>query len=299
MLSLLKSMINEKKSFMESTDQLIMENEALDDSIILSEDPEKVAGPEEYKPDENKEGETQPAAAVDPLPTPVGAQTGEPVQLGDDDLLSQEIDLTTNTPVDTLPIPPAGATDAVVSDDILSQPIDSGFGDTAATADNSTLDDILDQPIDNPNPVEDPVPNTDPVSQPPADDDILSQPIGEENGDSIPAPMDPAPAPVEENSSNVDLLSEAITLDDSSSDSENGGEAAPDADQGTDNLVTQAVKDKVNEINSEDETPAEEDPGEDVSTENPAEAAKAVQKKLSNLTKDIENIKTFVTDNLR
>ena len=131
MFSLLKNMINEKKAFMESSDNLIMENEDLDDAIVLNEEPEKVPGPEDYKPEENPTPTEAPVE--DPLPTPVGAQTGEPATIGDDDILSQEIDLATNTPTDTLPVPPAGASDAVVSDNLLDQPIDSGFGAEPAT----------------------------------------------------------------------------------------------------------------------------------------------------------------------
>lgn len=60
------------------------------------------------------------------LPTPVGKQTGEPIN--DTDILSTEIDLGSNTMKDVLPVPPGNAPEAV-NDDILNQRIDDGFGD--------------------------------------------------------------------------------------------------------------------------------------------------------------------------
>ena len=102
-----------------------------------------------------------------------------------------------------------------------------------------------------------------------------------------------------------DLLSEAITIggsDDSSSD-------VPDADMGSgtpkDNTVTSAVKDKLNEINSDDQ-PAEEPelfPDDDSSTDDnssdnssdgaPVDKAELL-KKLSKLTNGIEDAKMAV-----
>ena len=297
MLNMLKSMINEKKSFMESSQQdaLIMEdNEALDDSIVLNEEPDEI--PEENKPEEKPE--TTPAEQpAEPLPEPIGAQTGEPAKLGDDDLLSQEIDLGTNTPKDTLPVPPAGASDAVVDDNLLDQPIDSGFG-AEPTPTSTDVEDILDQPIDNPDPVNNPAANG------PAEDsgsgDILSEPI-EDEGD-IQKPVDSQ----QEESSDIlnQPMTEAITLGgETEATPAEGGEAAPDADQGSDNVVTQAVKDKVEEINTPaDDTTGGEEGGEEGEVEtlaNETEGQKALQKKLSNLTKEIENIKSFVVDNLQ
>lgn len=61
----------------------------------------------------------------DDLPTPVGKQTGEPIE--DTDILSTEIDLGSNTMKDVLPVPPGNAPEAV-NDDVLNQRIDDGFG---------------------------------------------------------------------------------------------------------------------------------------------------------------------------
>lgn len=84
----------------------------------------------------------------DELPTPVGAQTGEPINDNIDDLLSMEIDLKSNTPKDLLPIPPANAGEAVPGDDILDQRVDSGYGEESEDPENleeETADDILDE----------------------------------------------------------------------------------------------------------------------------------------------------------
>lgn len=62
----------------------------------------------------------------DDLPTPVGAQTGEPVNPLND-ILNVEIDLGTNTVKDVLPVPPANASDSLSGDDTV-QHVDSGFG---------------------------------------------------------------------------------------------------------------------------------------------------------------------------
>ena len=64
----------------------------------------------------------------DPLPTPVGNQTGEPVTDQIDNLLDTTIDLQTNTVKDSLPIPPANAAEALPDDTMSTQKVDSGFG---------------------------------------------------------------------------------------------------------------------------------------------------------------------------
>lgn len=66
------------------------------------------------------------------LPTPVGAQTGEPINL-DDDILNTEIDLGSNTIKDVLPVPPANAGEAIADNDSINQRVDSGFGGDVET----------------------------------------------------------------------------------------------------------------------------------------------------------------------
>lgn len=73
------------------------------------------------------------------LPTPVGAQTGEPIN-DDNDIMNVEIDLGSNTVKDVLPVPPANAGEAI-ADHEGSQHVDSGFGgeNNDPTADPSTV----------------------------------------------------------------------------------------------------------------------------------------------------------------
>ena len=145
MLNAIKELINQKHAFQEAAD-LILENDDLDDSIILNEGPDEIP-----EPNESDEIPTEDAPiGNDELPEPISSTTGEPAQIGDDDLLSVEIDLATNTPKDILPTPPASASDAVSDDDdILNQRIDSGFGnDEPAPVNKNDSSDLLDQPID-------------------------------------------------------------------------------------------------------------------------------------------------------
>lgn len=74
------------------------------------------------------DGTDQPLSLPgDDLPTPVGAQTGEPIN-PDDDILNTEIDLGSNTIKDVLPVPPANAGEAIADSDSINQHVDSGFG---------------------------------------------------------------------------------------------------------------------------------------------------------------------------
>lgn len=100
---------------------------------------------------------------ADDLPTPVGLQTGEPIEGNIDNLLSMDIDLKSNTPKDILPIPPAGAGDVVNSDsnDLLNQKIDSGFSneneqdnvDISQNLESDILNSDIDLPLEDTNPV--------------------------------------------------------------------------------------------------------------------------------------------------
>lgn len=66
---------------------------------------------------------------LDDLPTPIGKQTGEPINDDIDDIMHMEIDLKSNTISDALPIPPGNAGEAIASDEINPQQhVDSGFG---------------------------------------------------------------------------------------------------------------------------------------------------------------------------
>lgn len=108
----------------------------------------------------------------DDLPTPIGAQTGEPAQLDSSDLLNMEINLTSNTPTDILPIPPAGAIDAIPGNEDEVNPtqkVDSGFGgneDTVVPPADPTSDVVPPTPVP-----------TEPDSTPsiPEDDDTIAE----------------------------------------------------------------------------------------------------------------------------
>lgn len=203
MLSMIKSLIQEKTSFMEDAN-LILENTMpeLDDSIILGEsyndmdydalvedgedtsidsgddigdvatedddsheepDGDEVPGgepdgdeddimgqnldndsddatrqPEPIDTGVDSDDDIMNQTLGDELPEPIGAQTGEPIN-DDNDILSMNIDIGSNTPTDILPIPPANAADAVPDDsnDIMSQRVDSGFGGDNMPSDHS------------------------------------------------------------------------------------------------------------------------------------------------------------------
>jgi len=221
------------------------------------------------------------------LPEPVSNVTGEPV--ADDGLTSMEIDLGTNTPKDILPVPPSNAGDTVVSDDLLDQRIDSGFGGNGVAEDAGS------------NPVSTTIPTT-------IDDggDLWNESIEDDEDDKKSKEVDESKdddllnTPIEESN---DLLNEAISLSgDNSSEAESdpNGDAAIDALNGetpteappveeevpADNTVTAAVKDKV----AEAETPTESSP--EVSKDE-------IMKKLSNITKNLEDAKNAVMKHIQ
>lgn len=318
MLSMIKKIINEKKSFQEAAD-MILGDDALDDSIILnedsedlfagSEDPEPAPNFEEKKEDDPKDEKPEekpeevpaeggeeptlpenvpengeegnepveppvenPAEPGEVLPTGVGAQTGEPAQTGTDELLSAEIDLGNNTMKDILPTPPSAAADAVQSeDDIMGMRIDSGFEDEREPKPENDDVDIMNMPIEaeecGDNPVQ-AVPES-----------VVTEAISI-GGDGSTPETDQKPE---------DSTEPAPEGDTNSSE---GGEVPP-AEEGSeppaeDNPVTSAVKDKVAEMEAE---PA---------AENDNEASKELLfKKLSNLTKGIEDVKAELLKKVR
>lgn len=290
MLNGIKSMINAKKSFQEAA-EIILEDASgtnLDDLIVLGEDtdlpepnedddnnndnvenePEDNSSNDNIIPEDNNktdnnssndgimdtpiadnEGdgleEPLPVPGDDTLPTPVGKQTGEPID-DIDNILDMSIDLKSNTAKDILPVPPVNAGEAIASDDILSQKIDSGFSNEE-------------------NPENPELPN-------------------EDEGN--------------------DLLSEAITLDDSNkSESEGGsdegteesssenGSTNEEGSKGEESIVTSAVRDKVNEADTEESLT-------DDLSDNSNSKKDDLLKKLGNITKNIEDAKKAVMDSL-
>lgn len=203
----------------------------------------------------------------DELPTPVGKQTGEPIE-DKDDLLDVSIDLKSNTIRDVLPVPPANASEALggEEDDLLDQRIDSGFG-----GDNEPSSEPAPQPEVDMNP-----------AQPPENTETPEEPV----------------APVESGEPE-EQMTEAITLGNDAP----AGDPAPEADtpgdtadtppdDGTEppaeeNSVTSAVKDKVDEITS------------DEGGDNTSVSKDDLLKKLGNITKSLEDAKKAVMNTLQ
>jgi len=203
------------------------------------------------------------------LPTPVGKQTGEPIE-DPDDLLDVSIDLKSNTIRDVLPVPPSNAAEALGGDDgddLLNTRIDSGFGGEDEA------------PVDGGQPEVDMTP---------------AQPG--------PVPTEPQDTPTEGGEESGDQLTEAITLgNDVPAGDDAGGEPPADAggaeggdtppDDGAEppadeNSVTAAVKDKVDEITSD-------------TGDNEASSKDDLLKKLGNITKSLEDAKKAVMNTLQ
>ena len=258
-------------------------NDDDDDSEIMDQNIS-----DELQDQDVDDGNDQRFPGDDDLPEPVGKQTGEPIN-PDNDLLSTEIDLTTNTMKDTLPVPPGNASDAV-GGDMMDQRVDSGYGD-----DDSDEDD-----------------NCPPGGCVELNDDQKQNPmlskladmINHSNGDSI--RVDQLKSLFGDMEGN-DLLSEAITLGDPPEDNNDTkdnndddktpaeGDDKKEEDEGDtppdDNIVTAAVKDKVAESDDDLDTGNGATDGND-SVKN------ALLKKLSNLSKNIEDAKKQIIDSL-
>jgi hypothetical protein len=280
MLKTIKDIINERMALQEDAN-IILENDELDESIILTEDtdeperedddesevkngtPEEDSDKDEDQKDPEEDKEEVPPAeepieepAEGPIEEPNEELIDEPVDVSTNDdsaelpepetnlddtdsILSMEIDLKSNTMKDTLPTPPASASDAIADDDIMSQRVDDGFGDEEPT------------------------------------------------GESTEEPTD-----------GFDILSEAIDMGDTP---EEPSDEAPDAGNAEENSVTKAVKDKV----AEAEEPAEE-PADDVSLDAPEEPApestpvdkKELFDKLASLTNGIEDVKKQIVNSM-
>ncbi len=282
MLNTIKNIIKEKKVFQEAA-EIILEDEAIDDSIILGDDdsyPEEDAEDEKKddekpveEPIEEPKEEPTEEPATDPmdepvedpttpgetLPEPVAAQTGEPAEAGDDIILSTEIDLNTNTSTDTLPTPPVNAGD-VVEDDVDTTKVDAGFGGDEEEEHPTDDDSFLDTPID------------DEGSDEPAEESTITEAIsvGEE-----PAAEENA----EEEKPADDTANTEEDKTEEPADEQPVEEPAEEEPKEEDNPVTAAVKDKVAEMNTEDDVPSNDDNKE------------ALFKKLSSLTKGIEDVK--------
>ena len=233
------------------------------------------------------EGGDQPLSVpdADSLPDVVGAQTGEPAQ--DDNVVDVNLDLQSNTMRDVLPVPPAGAAQAVTSD-TMDQHVDSGFGGDSG--------DLGDEPIGG-GELEQATPPTGDV--PPSPAEATAEGTDPTTG-----------ADTVQDGDTAEPVTEAITLGGDGGGAGNdgalsandaaGGDTSADAgaagseevpadtgveDQATDgegeNPVTAAVRDKV----------AEE---EGIDGEGTGGGNEELMKKLSSLTKSIEDAKQLV-----
>lgn len=224
------------------------------------------------------------------LPTPVGAQTGEPINAGLDDILDVTIDLRSNTLKDTLPIPPANAGEAIASDDILSQKVDSGFGEEDDHGpigedgeDAGVMGLLGDEEEESANILDSPI------------DDI-----GESGANCDDKDCKDKNCKANKDKKDNDVLTEAITLGGKSGDTDDtaGDPPADDqttadagaADTGTEESpVTSAVRDKVAELDTQDDLSDTATGGEGSSNQKDE-----LLKKLGNITKNLEDAKKAI-----
>lgn len=260
------------------------EVEDISDMPINDEPPKNDEPAQDDILDSKIDGDDQPLPLPgEDLPTPVGAQTGEPIN-PDDDILNTEIDLGSNTIKDVLPVPPANAGEAIADSDSINQHVDSGFGGDSETQE--------------PAPV-----NAEPEAgvAEPGNEEV--DPLGDTLGESSHAIKESLQHdPITSFMNGYGLFSEAITLGDDPAPAAEGeapkeDAAAPAAEEPTDDAapaageeseVTAAVRDKV----SEADTPA---PGGDAG-ENGKEA---LLKKLGSITKSLEDAKKAVMNSIQ
>ena len=195
------------------------------------------------------------------LPEPIGAQTGEPINL-DDDILNVEVDLGSNTVKDVLPVPPAGASDMVPTEDgeNPTQHVDSGFGG------NKEIQESEEKSVE-PSYVENYFSSIGLGNTSFQEAITLADNTGGDEGKS------------DESGSNSDTSIDTSGLGDTPMD-EPAAEESP---------VTSAVKDKV----------AESDEENDISVDGGSEAKLEILKKLGNITKNIEDAKKAVMNSIQ
>lgn len=306
---------------------------------------------EELPDDMSKYADTEDIMNIsigDDLPDAAGKQTGEPAVAGTDDILSIEIDPTTSTVKDILPTPPASAVDAVASDNILDMKIDSGFGDEEP--ETKEKDSAIDEPIGDvgeestqldqhkdlvANAIKKKIEDQKKKGIGPLTLDWFDQYINdgekekkkcvEEQADAILDMLGVKSVKEATNQSLENLLgmelTEAISIGGKSDDNDSkpADSTAPDEGQSPDdtqsvagdNAVTNAVKDKVGEANSDDTDDSADtndstsDTGDDaqslsgsgINSDDIPANKEELFKKLSNITKNIEDIKTEVLKN--
>ena len=221
----------------------------------------------------------------------VGKQTGEPIEVTDDDLLSVTIDLKSNTMTDVLPVPPDNAGEAI-SDDILSTRVDSGF-------EEAFFNEFRFREIRGDSPEMDGVEKLrDKKKRSLADSPLAKLARDLEYDPTLTTTYDPPPWKQklrdDDNVNESDSFLEGITLsggDDAGNDSTDEPAADDNNPPADENEVTSAVKDKVAEAEPGDE-PMDDESGDDLGGS--SSAKEALMKKLSSITKSLEDAKNAV-----
>lgn len=221
----------------------------------------------------------------------VGKQTGEPIEVTDDDLLSVTIDLKSNTMTDVLPVPPDNAGEAI-SDDILSTRVDSGF-------EEAVFNEFRFREIRGDSPEMDGVEKLrDKKKRSLADSPLAKLARDLEYDPTLTTTYDPPPWKQklrdDDNVNESDSFLEGITLsggDDAGNDSTDEPAADDNNPPADENEVTSAVKDKVAEAEPDDE-PMDDESGDDLGGS--SSAKEALMKKLSSITKSLEDAKNAV-----
>ena len=265
------------------------DNDDIMDSEIDGDEPVRNPEPIDTMADDdimNTEIDNEPNPDPNSLPEPVGAQTGEPVN-DNNDILSMEIDMGSNTPKDILPIPPASAVDAVNNsdeDNIMNQRIDSGFGGDTQPVEEPA-ENLEEKPAESKAPAEAASEET----ETPVEDVELESArteafrafleeisLGGDEPDSEEKPTDG------ESSTETAEASAEPTGDNTAS-----AESEPAPAEEEESPVTAAVKDKV----------AESDAADSVTTVAPAQNNQEIMNKLSNITKNLEDVKKSIMSN--
>ena len=173
-----------------------------------------------------------------------------PVEPNDDDIMSVELDLRSNTMLDVLPMPPSGAAEAIPSNSLLDTQITSGFDDegnlVGDDGDSPQEDDLMSS----------------------HEDELLDEAVYDE-GISLGGADDP-----DESAPDEDASSDSKTSD---------GEETP---------VTAAVRSKVADVEPDDDDIMSSSIDGDESSGDGSKDA--VMKKLSSITKGIEDAKTML-----
>lgn len=214
------------------------------------------------KPTEKPAATAEPAEDImnaeidDGLPNVGANPTGEDIN-PDSDIMDIDIDLGTNTIKDVLPVPPANASDAIADNDEMdSQKVDSGFGD----------EELDDNEFDEPGPTEE-------------SGGVMDIDIDADFTEAITLGANDADGGGTAATGTEDG---AVSSVDAGAAPASGDNAAAPADAGVENDVTAAIRDKV------------EDATSDSSTSGDASSKEALMKKLSSLTKGIEDVKQSV-----